>query len=102
MSRQLLLVVSDRFQFSDGRLVLVPDFPTDRDLNRSALPAKGEIVHPSGQSVDCEVHIHLTHFNIPSSADIDRRWRYVVELRNVAKDEVPVGSGIYVIDKIWA
>lgn len=100
-NRFLVLVVSDVFEFSDGRLVLLPDFPTDRDLNRDSFPATAEIVSPLGDVQRCTLSIHLTHFNIPSSTDVNERWRYVVELHEIEKSKVPLGSSVYVFCPIW-
>jgi hypothetical protein len=99
MSRRILLVVSERFQLADGRLVLAPDFPRVQELDISKLPARAEVITPEGKTVTCEVIICLTHFN--NVTDADRRWRYVAELHGISKDDVPVGSSVYVFDELW-
>lgn len=101
MERRLILVVEEVYQLLGGRIVLEPSFPANRELVREQLPAPAEIVSPQGEIRACRLNVHLTHFNIRGSTDIDRRWRYVAELNGVAKSEVPIGSALYASCAIW-
>jgi hypothetical protein len=89
-----LLTVVDRFQLSSG-LVVVPDFSLPHGWK-----ARSEtviIVTPSGDSRTTTASLCPTHFSIPDpSVSADRRWRLVVSLPTMTKDEVPAGTKIMV------
>ena len=102
MAPHLLLIVADCFQLADGRLVLVPDLPARSLLGPSSITLGAEIVSPSGRASTCEIRGSLTHFNIPTSTDVDERWRYVVQLVGLGKEDVPPGSHLYIFDEVFA
>jgi hypothetical protein len=85
-----LLTVADRFQLSSG-LVVVPDFSLPKGWKaRSETVA---IVTPEGESRKILACLMATHFNIPDpTVSADRRWRLVVSLPTMTKEEVPIGT----------
>ena len=89
-----LLTVADRFQLSSG-LVVVPDFSLP-----SGWKARSEtvvIVTPDGESRKTAASLLSAHFRIPDpTVSADRRWRLVVSLPTMTKEEVPTGTKIMV------
>jgi hypothetical protein len=89
-----LLTVADRFQLSSGH-VLVPDFSVPKGCKPRSETVV--IVKPNGESREVAVWLAVTHFLIRDPAvSADRRWRLVVSLPTMTKDEVPIGSKIMV------
>src|SRR5262245_48431293 len=94
MERVELFTVVDTFQIPSLGLVVTPDFSVpDRWKNVSDMV---RIVTPDGHEFEALARFNMTHFNIPSSGDVDRRWRIVVCFPKEKKDDVPVGSRIFV------
>jgi hypothetical protein len=89
-----LLTVADRFQLSSG-LVVVPDFSLPRGWK--ARSETVEIITPDGENRKTCACLMATHFNIPDpTVPADRRWRLVVSLPTMTKEEVPIGTKIMV------
>jgi len=99
MTGFLLLTVEDRFQFESGMLVVVPDFPVGDASGQSSAPLPAKLITPSGDQVPCRLSLHVTHLNIPGSADPDTRSRLTCELHGVTKAIVEIGSRIIVYDE---
>jgi|SRR6476661_3585614 hypothetical protein len=87
-----LLTVADRFQLSSS-LVLVPDFSVPKGWKPRSETVV--IVKPNGESREATACLAVTHFNIRDPAvSAERRWRLVMSLPTMTKDEVPIGSKI--------
>ena len=97
MARYLLLQVEDVFQLSGGKLVVVPDFPPVELPKQKKLSAI--LKTPEGTERSCTVTLQLTHFNIPESVDIQRRWRIVPMIEGLEKQEIPVASKLIISDR---
>ena len=95
MDRTELLTVVDSFQITGLGLVLAPDFSVPGNGWKSR-EEEVTIVTPAGQRFEALARLNLSHFNVPTSADPDRRWRVVVTLAEMPKDRIPVGSRIFV------
>ena len=99
MQRVELFTVQERFQISWG-LTLVPDFPVPggRWRNREELVL---VVTPEGQEVEAPAQFNMVHFNIRDpEASIDRRWRVVVSLPSGQKEQIPIGSKVFVSPEV--
>jgi hypothetical protein len=89
-----LLTVVDRFQLQSG-LVVAPDFSLPDGWKPHS--ATVVIVAPDGKSRKTTASLLSAHFRIPDpTVSADRRWRLVVSLPTMTKDEVPIGSKIMV------
>jgi hypothetical protein len=96
MQRVELLTVHERFQLSAWGLTVVPDFsvPTGRWRNLEELVL---VVTPEGQEFEALAQFNMVHFNIRDpEASLDRRWCIVVTLPSVQKEQVPIGSKVFV------
>jgi hypothetical protein len=89
-----LLIVAERFRLNNG-LVVVPDFPpSDGWKNRSETVT---IVLPDGKNRTAMASLAIAHLLISDpTAPPDRRWRPVVSLHALTKEDVPVGSKVMV------
>lgn len=92
-----ILKIEDCFALSDGRVIVVPDFPTVDGLKAPKTLA-ALIKKSGGQTIPCTVELGLTHFNIPHSNDVNRRWRIVPELRGIKKSDVKSGDELCIFD----
>ena len=96
MSRAELLTVESCFQIETVGLVVIPDFPVPngkwKDFSETI-----EVVTSNGDHFELSARFYLTHFNISDpNAFADDRWRIVVLLPEGKKEEVQIGSKIFV------
>jgi hypothetical protein len=95
-----LLTVADRFQLSSG-LVLMPDFSVPKGWRPRSETVL--IVKPNGESREARAWLAVAHFYIRDPAvSADRRWRLVVCLPTMTKEEVPIGSKVMVPQSLRA
>jgi hypothetical protein len=95
MERVELLAVLDRFQVAGVGLVLAPDFFVPevgwKNLTESVL-----IVTPQACELEVKAHFNLIHLNITDpTIPHDHRWRVIVALADVQKEQVPLGSRVF-------
>ena len=91
-----LLTVADCFQLSNIGLVVVPDFavPPGHWKNFSDTVI---VLRPDRREFEETAEFKMSHFDIcDPNVSMDKRWRIVVSLPNVRKEDVPVGSKILV------
>jgi hypothetical protein len=91
-----LMQVQDRFALKHRGLTLVPDFPAPdhgwNDFDRQIL-----VITPNGEQKEFQAKFQICHFNFRDpGVDISRRWRIVVSLPYASKEDVPVGSRVWV------
>ena len=98
MTAIAILQIEDCFALSDGRLVVVPDFPAT-DGFETPKTFKAQIKKLDGNVIDCKVTLNLTHFNKPASTDIAQRWRIVPEILGVTKNDLSPGDQLCIFDK---
>jgi|SRR6187431_2752397 hypothetical protein len=94
-----LLTVEDSFQITGRGVVLVPDFSVPVGwTNRTETVL---VEQPCGTRYEALAQFNLSHFNlIDRNAPVDKRWRIVVLLPGLAKEEVPPGSKIFVASEV--
>lgn len=102
MSRIFVQYIVDRFRLSDGRLVLLPDYPGSLVIDRSRFPLKCEVENSSGRVQEGKMQVALTHFHMPRSTNYDERWRNVIQLMDIEMEHVPPGSALYIFDELTA
>lgn len=91
-----LLEVADTFQISGLGLVVVPDFSVPKTVWRGRT-VSACVLRPDGSQLRADLSLHVSHFNIRDpSAPLDRRWRVVPTFPRLTKDEVPIGSRVFV------
>jgi len=91
-----LLTVEEVFMIANLGLMVAPDFPVP---NHSWSPSMENvtIVLPDATQVHAEAQFARSHFNITDpSVSLDRRWRVTVCILNIDKDNVPLGSRLFV------
>lgn len=97
MERTSLLTVSDQFQLSGMGLVVMPDFTVPdgwSDIEETVL------VETLDGFLELSAQFQQTHFKILDiTAPVDRRWRIVLCLPTATKEQVPIGSIVYVSHK---
>ena len=90
-----LLTVEAAFQIARLGLVLLPDFPIKDDWEDRTEAVT--VIKPDGEECDATAKFSLIHFNISDSkVSIDKRWRIVVSLLNLHKEDVPIGSKLLI------
>jgi hypothetical protein len=95
VERVELLTVVERFQITGVGLVLAPDFSVPEGKWRNRVE-QVLVVTPQEQEFEALAQFNLTHFNIlDPAAPLDRRWRIMVALPAVLKEQVPVGSKVF-------
>ncbi|HEU0302913.1 MAG TPA: hypothetical protein VFR37_25855 [Longimicrobium sp.] len=95
-----LLTVQDRFDLSSAGLTVVPDFsvPSGR---WSDIVTEVTVIRPDQTSISASGRFGRWHFNIPDpSVPLDKRWRVVLSIPGVTKDDVPVGSVVLVPEEV--
>jgi hypothetical protein len=106
MERVELFTVEDTFwlgQNGVSMLILHPNFSVPQGWEQRGWSQRTEavvVVKPDGQQIDATAQINMTHLNIPTSTSIDERWRLTVWLSDRTKDDVPVGSRIFVSPEV--
>ena len=100
MNKSELLTVDDVFMIDQLGLVVAPDFSVpNNDWTPSTETVA--ILRPDGTEFDAVAQFNHSHFNIPDPpVSIDRRWRVTVCILNVAKEEVPIGSKLFVRNEL--
>lgn len=84
--------IEDVFVLSDGKTILMPDFST-RDFDKfENCTLEAVVERPDGTSEGLEIVLEMTHFNIPTSSDTDRRWRIHARTKSLSKAGIPVSS----------
>ena len=98
MDRVELLTVTDTFQIANWGLVVTPDFSVPNRWKN--LSETVSVVTPDGHEFEALAQFNMTHLNIRGSGDVDKRWRIVVCLPEERKDDVPIGSKIFVAREV--
>jgi len=83
-----------------GILLITPDFAVPENWADIGWRERTEPVMvktPEGEHIDATAQINMTHLNIPDP-DIHprKRWRIKIWLTDRSKDEIPVGSELFV------
>lgn len=96
MSEAELLVVEDAFQISGRGLLVVPDFAHAAGSWRGG-STTAKVIRPDGTPLVARLSFHVAHFNIPDpSVPHTCRWRIVPTFPDLAKEDVPIGSRVFV------
>ncbi|MRV70220.1 hypothetical protein GJ700_00600 [Duganella sp. FT92W] len=92
-----MLTVTDQFQLSGIGLVVMPDFSVPE---RWANVEETVLIETPGGRRELLAQFRQTHFRILDvTAPLDRRWRVVLCFPTGTKEQVPVGSVVYVSHK---
>lgn len=96
MKKFELLTVDDVFMIDQLGLVVAPDFSVpNNDWKPSSETVT--ILRPDETEFDAVAQFNHSHFNIPDpTVSMDRRWRVTICILNVTKDDVPIGSKLFV------
>jgi hypothetical protein len=93
--------VQERFALKHHGLTLVPDFPVPHYDKWNNFNTQVLVITPNGEQKEFQANFQRWHFNFRGpGVDISRCWRIVVSLPNASKEDVPVGSGIWVTHDI--
>ena len=96
-----LMQVQERFALKHHGLALVPDFPVPHYDKWNNFNTQVLVITPNGEQKEFQANFQRWHFNFRGpGVDISRCWRIVVSLPNALKEDVPVGSGIWVTHDI--
>ena len=93
-----ILTVESVFRVRDGSCILTPDFPIVENLS---LPVSIEalLVKNSELTTRCILFLELTHVNVPTTTDMNRRWRITLKLSEIGGTEVDAGDVLHIFDK---
>ncbi|UUO04316.1 hypothetical protein M4951_13025 [Blastopirellula sp. J2-11] len=100
MNKSELLTVDDVFMIDRLGLIVAPDFSVP---NHDWKPSKETVTiqRPDGTEFEAVAQFNHSHFNIPDpSVPLDRRWRVTISILNIAKEEVPIGSKLFVCNEL--
>ena len=100
MNQSELLTVELSFMIDQLGLVVVPDFSVPSHDWR---PSQENVTirRPDGSECEAVAEFNDSHFNIPDpTVPIDRRRRVTICILNVAKEDVPIGSTLFVRNKL--
>jgi hypothetical protein len=90
-----LLTVTDSFQLSGIGLTFMPDFSVPKGWKNRVQQII--VATPDGRQFEAVAQFNMTHFNISDpEATVDRRWRILVTLPDTTKEQVPLGSRLFV------
>jgi len=93
MTSRKILTIKDIFQLSN-ELSLMPDFAVADSI---PLPIElNAVIKNSHKNKKCKLVLSLTHFNIPKTTDLSRRWRITCSLREVNRSEIDIGDMLYI------
>jgi hypothetical protein len=94
-----LMQVQECFALTHIGLTLVPDFPAHDKWNN--FDTQVLVITPNGEQKEFQAKFQICHFNFRNPCvDISRRWRIVVSLPYASKEDVPVGSRVWVTPDI--
>jgi len=100
MQQEELLTVADTFQLSHVGLTLMPDFAVPNGTWKSR-SAPVVVITPDGQELETTAQFNMTHFNIPDpSVSVEKRWRVVISIPTLHKQQVPIGSRVMVSSEV--
>ena len=90
-----LLTVENSFEISGRGIVLIPDFAVPERWNDRVDSVILAI--PGGQKIATKARFNLSHFSLSdANASVNERWRVVVLLLDVRKEQVAIGSKLLV------
>ncbi len=94
-----LLTVEDCFQISGRGVVVIPDFSIPNGWKNRKDTVM--VVTPAGQKHEVVAQFSMSHFKpIDPNVPLDKRWRVIVLLTDYKKEDLPVGSKIFVSQEI--
>ena len=94
-----LITVEQTFSIRQRELVLLPDFAVPDAWVDGVYTVF--VVKPDAGRLQAEATLTTAHFNIRDPhASIEKRWRVTISLKDLLKDDVPIGSGILIDMKI--
>lgn len=97
MDGYAILKIEEKFVLSDGRCLVLPDFQLSEGISTPvALPA--EIARCDGKSKSCTLHLEVSHFDIPNSTDVTKRWRLTPKLSDIDPDNISIGDTLRIFD----
>jgi hypothetical protein len=88
----LLCTIEDTFQVSGRGLIVAPLFPVSEyhfEANQRV-----RVVSPSGKSLECKAFFQVPHQSPPAKV-----LSYCCALQEVAKENVPIGSQLWLINR---
>jgi hypothetical protein len=92
-----LIKVQDHFQLSGVGLTVHPDFSVPENGKWIDFTSKAKVITTDGKESFYKVHVGTWHFNISDpKVDIDKRWRVVLSFPDGDKEQIPIGSEIFV------
>ena len=97
MDALAILKIEDKFVLGDGRCYVMPDFPLSEGL-LTPVSVPAEISGSDGKARSCILHLEVTHFNIPASTDVNRRWRLTPRLSGIDPDDISIGDTLRILD----
>jgi len=92
-----ILTIEKVFEVSNGSCLLMPDFPIADNIS-APISTKAMLVKQSKETKPCTLYLEVTHFNIPTSTDLNRRWRLTPRLSEINKTEIENGDVLHIFD----
>lgn len=93
-----ILTIEQVFLLSKGGFVIMPDFPLVDSFSKP-MQLRAKIENGIGKSAPCTLELASTHYNIPSSSDIMKRWRLTPIVSDIDADEISIGDVLHIYDR---
>jgi hypothetical protein len=88
-----LLTVEDSFQITGQGLLVVPHLPPPRNIGVKPFRRRVRVEQPDGTMLEQEAFFALIHLSLTGGGS---KWATVVMFPTASKQDVPVGSRIWV------
>jgi hypothetical protein len=97
MAEKLLCQVEERRQIAGRGLTILPNFSAAKADALTDYKTSIEVETANGKRRTFEAHFMTEHFSYSDpSVPIDKRWRIVLYIPKAKKEEVPIGSKLFV------
>jgi hypothetical protein len=92
-----LMKVEEAFMIESIGLVLAPSFTLPPEGKWKNIQERVTVETPDGNTIIADALFSIAHFNIKDpTVSASKSWPILVSLTGVAKENVPVGSTLYV------
>lgn len=100
MQRFELMVVEDAFDIKSVGVLLSPSFDLPPHGKWQTFNETVSIQLPNGELIEADARFSAIHLNISDpTVGANKRWQIVASFKNLTKNEVPVGSKVFVSSK---
>ena len=98
-----LLKVEEHFLLQNIGLIVTPDFSVPEIEKWNDFKTEARVVYPEGVESIQKAYARIWHFNIRDpEVSINKRWRVVLSFPDSDKQQIPIGSLIFVSEDVYS